>query len=879
MRRALVAIFLLVLVMPAFSQDETWYLGQTIRDITFLGLESVDETELEAITESYIGQPFTDSLYFELERRLYALDFFVSVVGEAVRPESGDGMNVQFTVEERPTVSEIEFQGNRRVRDAELLDAVLLSTGDLITLGQREVDEQAIISLYLERGYPDVAITSRVEQTEEDGRTVYTVVFEISEGERVVVREINFSGNTFASASTLRGQMETKSQSIFNSGVFQSRVIEQDRVAIEEYYRERGYVDATVEEITREIERDEQEQQSFLVLTVFIDEGSQYRFGGIEFEGNTIFDDERLTQLIRLSEESILNLPRLRQGVTLVQDLYWQSGYIFNEFDLQESRDERELVIRFTMQIQERVRAHIERISVRGNEKTAKDVILREIPLVVGDVFSVGRIREGIQNLNNLQYFSSVAVENPPGSVEGLMELIINVEETQTADINFGVAFGGGGEFPVSAQVGWTDRNFLGQGQTLGFQLQASPLEQLLSFNFLERWFAEQRWSVGADFSVNRSIQSGVPQDILFPVFGADDLNAVPDPFEGYYVFGVDQTEYPASSGTFYDRGDLFPGVVTEQTIEDFTLITDYQYAGGTAAIPDDYLMNYVEWSISVGANTGYRFRTTLGTLALSTSLRSSLNFVGYDPAQFRPFSEELRANLDDWQLVNQWGVNASLDRRRGIALSPSSGYRVSQGFDFTGGVLLGDRHFIRSDTTGEAYFTLWDLPLFQGWNWKGVLALQSSVSLIFPQIWVPEEFRSTPQEPIAGTNLLSTNPMFVGRGWDPQIGGEALWNNWLEVRMPIAEQVLWLDTFFDAVGIWEDREDILSPQLSDMLFGFGAGLRFTIPQFPIRVYLAKRFRFDETGQIEWQQGELFNGDNSSDGGLDFVFAIGGNLF
>lgn len=873
MRRALIALFALFVVFPTFSQEE-WYVGQTIRDITFLGLESVDVADLEPVIEPYVGQPFTDTLYFELERRLYALDFFTSVIGEAVRPETGDGMVVQFTVEERPTVGEIDFEGNRRVRDAELLDAILLSDGDIITLGQRDVDEQAVLDLYLERGYPDVQVSSRVEQSEENGTTLYTVVFEIEEGERVVVREINFSGNDFASDSTLRGQMETRAQNIFNSGVFQSQVLEQDRVAIEEYYRERGYVDARVVDVTREVARDEEEEQNFLVLTVFIEEGSQYTFGGIDFEGNTIFDDDELNEFIRIGDGAVLNLPRLRQGVTLVQDLYWQSGYIFNQFDLQESRDERELVIDFTMQIVERPRAHIERISVRGNEKTADEVILREIPLEVGDVFSVGRIREGIQNLNNLQYFSSVAVENPPGSVDGLMELIVNVEETQTADINFGVAFGGGGEFPVSAQVGWTDRNFLGQGQTLGFQLQASPLEQLLSFNFLERWFADERWSLGADFSVNRSVRQGIPQDILAPIFSSDDINAVPDPYEGYYVF-ADETDY---GGTTYNRGDLFPDAVTQALIDEYDLITDYELAGGAASIPDDYLMNYTEWSISVGGNTGYRFRTTLGTLSLSTSLRSTLNRVDYDPDQFRPFSDELRANLRDWQLVNTWGVNASLDRRRGLPLSPSSGYRVSQSLTFTGGLLFGDRHFIRSETSGEAYFTLWDLPVFQGWNWKGVLALQSSVAFIFPQLWVPQEFRTTPQEPVAGTSLLSTNPMFIGRGWDPQTEGEALWDNWIELRVPIAEQVLWLDTFFDAVGLWEEREDILSPQLSDMLFGFGAGFRFTIPQFPIRIYLAKRFRVTEAG-VEWQQGELFNGDGSPGRGLDFVFAIGGDLF
>ncbi|MFP4551232.1 MAG: outer membrane protein assembly factor BamA, partial [Spirochaetales bacterium] len=800
MRRLVAVMFVCLFTIPLFAQEDAWYVGQTIRDIRFEGLASVSESELEPVIEPYIDQPFTERAFLELQRRLYALDFFASLLPEAIRPQSGDGVIIQFTVEERPTVGDIEFEGNRRVRDGELLDAILLTDGDIITLAKRRADEQAILDLYLERGYPDVEVSSRVEAEAESEQTI---VFEISEGQQVTVREINFSGNTFASDSALRGQMETKAQNIFNSGVFQSNVLEADRARIEEYYHERGYVDAQVVDVTRDVSRDEEEDRTFLTLTVFVEEGEQYTFGGVDFEGNTIFPDETLAEFIRQREGNVLDLPQLRDSVTLAQDQYWQSGYIFNEFSLTEERDEAARSIRFILLITERPRAHIERIVVVGNEKTSDEVVLREIPLQVGDVFDVGRIREGIQNLNNLQYFSAVTAEYPPGSAEGLMELIIRVEETQTADITFGVAFGGGEGFPVSGQLGWNDRNFLGRGQTLGVQAQISPTEQLVSFNFLERWFRGERWSLGGDITLNRSVRASTPQDILAPVFDADDPNAVPDPFQGYYVFSQDGTEY---DGDTYDRGDLFPDPVTAELISEYDLITDYQLAGGDAAIPEDYLMDYVEWSISVGGNTGYRFRTTLGTLALSTSLRTSLNYVGYDPAQVRPFSSTLRENLDDWQWVNTWGINSSLDRRRGLPLSPSSGYRVSQGITLVGGFLLGDRHYIRTDTRGEVYFTLWDFPVFEGWNWKGVLAVNSSLSFIWPQFWVPERYRTSPQEPVAGTNLLATNPMFIARGWDPITGGEALWDSSVELRMPIAEQVIWLDTFLDAVGIWTER-------------------------------------------------------------------------
>lgn len=884
LRRRYGLILLLLVATLAGAQENTqeenddWYVGQTIVDIRFRGLQSVNESELQPIIAPFIGQEFTERRFLDLQRRLYALDYFVNIVSEAVRPSEGGGVILRFTVTERPTADEVRFVGNRKVRTNDLLDTVVLKAGDMITLNKRRLDEEALRSLYLERGYPDVGITSRVEESRVGDETEYTVIFEISEGEQVTIQEIRFSGNNFASDSTLRGQMDSKAQNIFNSGVYQQRVLEGDRLRIERYYQERGYVDAAVVDIVEEAVRDEEDERTYLILTIYVEEGSRYTFGGIEFEGNTIFADDELGEFFRLREGDTLNNTRLVQGIQSVQDLYWQNGYIFNQFQVDEDRDEELLSIAYTMSIIERDRAHIEEITVRGNEKTEDYVILREIPVVEGDVFSVARIREGVQNLTNLQYFSAISPENLPGSVDGLTELVINVEEQTTADIRFGVVFGGAGDFPASGQIKWQDSNFLGRGQTFGVETQISPVTQLLSVNFLERWLAGRRWSAGFNFTIDRSMQSGVPQDILYPVFTADDENAVPDPYEGYYVFS-EETEY---DGSTYNPGQPFPGVPSEDQISDLDLVTDYAYAGGLAAIPDSYLMSYTDWSISLGANTGYRFRTAIGNLNLSTSLQSTLNYVGYEPTEVRPFDEELRANLRNWQLVNKWAMRSVLDRRRGLALSPSSGYLLSQGVTFAGGFLFGDRHYIRTDSSGDLYFTLWDVPLFEqrdwNWSWKMVLALHSGISFVLPTFWVPPAFAEL-EQPIAGADLLRTDGMFTARGWDPITGGEALWDSYLELRMPIVEQFIWLDSYFDAAAIWEDPSEIGRLGIDNMRFGFGSGVRFTIPQFPIRFYLTKRFTIDEDGTVQWQQGDLFNWNDRPNGGLDFVFSIGTDLF
>ena len=118
MRRSALIVLVLVMSGLAVAQDATnepadWYMNQVIRDITFVGLESVQESDLRPIVSPFIGETFTERRFQDLQRRLYAVDFFVTMVPEALRPASGTGVIVQFTVTERPSVDEIRFQGNR----------------------------------------------------------------------------------------------------------------------------------------------------------------------------------------------------------------------------------------------------------------------------------------------------------------------------------------------------------------------------------------------------------------------------------------------------------------------------------------------------------------------------------------------------------------------------------------------------------------------------------------------------------------------------------------------------------------------------------------------------------------------------------------------
>lgn len=883
------AISLLCLVVPlSASAQETgeseWYYGNTVTRITFDGLRSVRENELRGIIDQYIGRVFNDNLLQDLQQRLFALDFFSDISPRARRiiigPNAENEMELVLTVTENPLVDAVRFEGYMRLGIALLRDTVLVKRSDVVIASDLRSDAARLTQLYRERGFPNAEVSYSLEQSSRR-ESRQDVVFTITEGGQEVVRGISFQGNTIASDNVLIGIMMTKPQGLFNRGELDSLVLRQDERAIEEYYQSQGYIDVQVLDVARRREEDSDDERLFYNIEITIEEGKRYTLGSVTFEGNQIYSEEELREQLRMKSGDVLDLTRFNNDFQAISNLYFDNGYIFNTIAQMEERNEESNEVSFVVRIAERPRAHVEEIIIRGNTKTKDHVILRELPFAEGEVFSASRVRQGILNLYNLQYFGNILPETPAGSEEGLMELILNVEEGQTADLRFGLVFGGSAEFPISLQLGWQDRNFLGNGHTFGADLTLSFATQQLSVNFIEPWLAGLPLSLRTDLSLRRVSVSGIPQDIIPPLFGDNDSASVPDPYTGAYVFPR-TTRYPDddSDGITYNPGDNFPGTPTSEQITEFGLQTDYEYAGGenSAPIPEEYLLDYILWSAQLGVGIGYRLPTVAGTLRVGTSVSTEIQSVEYDNEVFRPHDQLLRNGLNRVTLVNRWTLRAALDSRD-LFYNPSSGYYIAQSLAFTGGFLFGERHYIRSDTQGEIHFTLVDVPVTDNWDFKLVLGFRTLFSAIFPHFFVPEAFRDSVQPVATRRDLLYIDGVFFGRGWSRLFNGEALWDSLVEVKIPLAERIIWLDLFFEGASLWTDLDTITQVDLlENLLFTFGAGVRFTIPQFPIRLYIAKRFRV-VNGNVEFQNGALFNFDNVPGGGVDFVFSIGTDLF
>jgi outer membrane protein insertion porin family len=192
MQRLTLILLLFILVASGLTaQEDQWYIDKPIAEIQFEGLSSISENELFGLIRPLIGEPYSEELSWNLQSRLYALDYFDIIIPE-IRP-GPTGRNtvvLVFQVQEKPLVDDVLFTGNSKARRGELLDTVLVKTGDLLNAGTLRLDEQALVDFYLEKGFIDASVESQYEIDEETNSAV--IIFRIDEGNQTKISEIRF---------------------------------------------------------------------------------------------------------------------------------------------------------------------------------------------------------------------------------------------------------------------------------------------------------------------------------------------------------------------------------------------------------------------------------------------------------------------------------------------------------------------------------------------------------------------------------------------------------------------------------------------------------------------------------------------------------------
>ncbi len=841
-RRLFCAILILLfsLSLVSAAEETPWYMGKRIASFSNTGLQNVEESIILDIQYAYLNEPFSDALFNKLQGELYALDYFSYFLAEAQRTGEGNNeLKIAMEFHELPYISQVTIQGNAGIKTKNIKDVLLSKEGTFLQEQNIELSKNEIRGLYEEKGYADTVISSSYE-IDETSNTV-SLVFTIEENKQKRIGEIVFEGNTQLASDQLAKQLSSKTISYFNSGYYNPSTIETDKRNLITFYQSKGFVDATISDVkTEDISREDDEYTRLRVIYQ-IDEGEQWRFGGIQVEGNSVFSDEQFQSLISMKEGSILDISRVQKEIEAVTDLYWNNGYIFNVISSDMVRDEENKVITFVLNVQENQQAVVEDIRIEGLTKTKPYVFERELTFSRGDVFSKEALIRSAQNIYNTLIVTDVKFDIINGSEPGTVIPVYTVVEGNQMDIQFGATFGGNVDgFPVSGFLQWSDKNLGGTGRDLAITTNLSPDTQNFSISFTDGWFKDYRWSNGLTFNFERSKKERVLQRGL----GSD------------YYTGHDDTAYPLGYNSYLS------------------------YLAADKALPaNSYLMNYLYYRVSLGYNTGYTFMFRPGALTVGGGLSIGLNYADYNHAVYDPFERLIKAYGERWQFSNRLSLSFAWDGRDRIE-NTSRGYYLSQSFTYAGGILGGLSNYIKSSTSASGYVTLFTFTLAEK-DANVVLGATTTVSAMLPQYynnkydtqgwdWYDAKQGATRYE------MLYIDGMNTGRGFSVIFDQAYLWDNQVSISWPLAQNVLSAEIYGSATGVSTDLQNIAPSSLA-WYYSMGAGIKLKVPGFPLGLYLVKNASFiDDT--FSWDGGTIFKG-SSEDSGFKLVLAITTTLY
>ncbi|WP_284125036.1 outer membrane protein assembly factor BamA [Parerythrobacter aestuarii] len=461
-----------------------------IRSIAVAGAQRLEPDTILTYIQLRPGQEYTQVAADQALKDLYATELFATA---SVRNESG---NVVIDVVENPVINRIILEGNKRLKEDKIAPEIRLAPRQIFTRSKVRADVARIIELYKRQGRFAATVEPKTVQLSQNR---VDLVFEINEGPKSKVRQINIIGNDVYSDGKLKGEMVTKESRLKNffSG---NTSYDPDRLAFDqqklrEFYLTEGYVDFRVVSAVAELTPDKKD----FIITYVVEEGERYKFGDVKVQSNLRdFDSDTMTSQLNIEQDAWYNAKTIEDITEQLTELAGTFGYAFADVRPQFVRNKDDRKMNVTLVISEAPRVYVERIDVNGNTLTQDKVVRREFRLAEGDAFNSLGVKRSANRINSLGFFQEqFEIEQKETADPDRIILEANVEEQPTGELQLSAGFSSIESFLLSASI--RQRNFRGRGQTVGASVQWSRYSRSVNLSFTEPYVFDRNISAGVD--------------------------------------------------------------------------------------------------------------------------------------------------------------------------------------------------------------------------------------------------------------------------------------------------------------------------------------------------------------------------------------------
>ncbi len=597
-----------------------------VQDIRIKGLQRISAGAVFNLLPIKVGDKFSTTQSSDLIRELYKTGFFKNI---ELATQDND---IVVTVIEYPSIAQIEFAGNKLIKEESLREA--LSGNDFVegrVFKPNVLDQvkQELKRQYLNQGKYNAQVGTEVTELP---RNRVKVTMHVKEGPSAKIKRINIVGNKYFSDKMLMKEFESADGKPFwafwsSKDQYSREKLSGDLETLRSFYQNQGFLDFEI--VSNQVSISPEKDGIF--LTININEGERYSVSQFVLNGRLIVPEEELLPYVFIAPGRTYSRKDVDDTIEVIQNRLAEEGYSFAEVVPVPNIDRENNTVAFSINVKPGRRVYVRRINVVGNKLTNDEVIRRELRQTEGAAYSPSRVERSKIRLQRLSFFDEVEIETVDvAGREDQVDLEVVVKERSTGSFLFGVGFSGDDGALINASV--SQANLFGTGNFLQFAVQRSDIVESVSLQYTNPYYTKS----GISRTVSLSSRSIDQVRANTSAFLADTLA-----LNVSYLFPINENNSFAIGGGF-ERIDLIPTFGSVPEVTDFI-----------ANSPDNDLIKLTA-AFNHDTRDSLLYPTSGKNIRLSTELTapgSDLEFyqINLDSSYYYPFTRKaaLKLGLD----------------------------------------------------------------------------------------------------------------------------------------------------------------------------------------------------------------------------------------
>ncbi|MFV0476388.1 MAG: outer membrane protein assembly factor BamA [Parahaliea sp.] len=461
-----------------------------VSDIRVEGLQRISAGSVFAAMPLAVGDLVNEEALRIAARSLFATGNFDDIrIGR-------DGNVLVVVVAERPSISEINIEGNKAIETEALLDGLKsagLAVGQVFQRSTLEGMQLELQRQYVQQGRYDAAIETEVLP---EPRNRVSINIDVDEGNVASIKHVNIVGNRVFSDEELTEPFELQTTGWFsfftNNDKYSREKLSGDLETLNSYYMDRGYLQFRIDSTQVSVSPNKEE----VYITANVTEGEKFTVSTVDLSGDLVLSEEDLRRFLLVSEGQTFSQQLVTSTEEYLTRRLGNEGYSFAKVSGIPEVDEENNTVAMKFFVDPGKRTYVRRINFAGNTKTADEVLRREMRQMESAPASAAAIEQSRIRLERLGYFSKATVDTPevPGH-DDLIDVDFLVEEQSSGSIGASIGFAQDAGLILGLNL--QQDNFLGTGRRVGVSVSKSRYQELYNFSYTNPYFTEDGVSRG----------------------------------------------------------------------------------------------------------------------------------------------------------------------------------------------------------------------------------------------------------------------------------------------------------------------------------------------------------------------------------------------